>query len=259
MGNVSRRSFVKGAALGMAGSMAGGVTASAFASSQSGIAWDYEADVVVIGAGGAGLPAALKALDEGASVIVVEANWDCGGHTAVSEGNMHSGAGTEIQKKYGIEDSTDQYYIDHTYGGLVVSRYNDRDYIRAIADNMVEAYDFVQSKGVIVADSAPTFSGTSRFDPDKEGKNGSNCDTVPRQTVPDATVENWETYRGKQEAGIALTRPMERSAREAGARFLMNYHMDELIREETHSAKCSASRHPTLPTCSRAKTNRLAT
>src|SRR5262249_60414285 len=41
--------------------------------------WDFEADVVVIGAGATGLPAAIAAIDAGASVIVVEANYDIGG------------------------------------------------------------------------------------------------------------------------------------------------------------------------------------
>ena len=240
--HVSRRSFVKGAALGLAGAAAAGAVAGTALATEAtpapaDIAWDFEADVVVLGAGGAGLVAALKAMEDGASVILVESNWEVGGHTAVSEGNLHSGAGTDIQKKYGIEDSADQYYLDHTYGGLVVSRYNDRDYVRAIADDMVEAYDFIQAKGVIVQDQAPTYSGTSAFDPEKEGKGGSNCDTVPRQTIPDAASEGWESYRGKQEAGIGLTRPMERSIRENGGQFLMNYHMDEIIREGARSGR----------------------
>src|SRR5258706_16224457 len=41
--------------------------------------WDFEADVVVIGGGGAGLPAAVKAADSRALGIVVEANYDEGG------------------------------------------------------------------------------------------------------------------------------------------------------------------------------------
>ena len=53
--------------------------------------WDYEADVVVIGAGAAGLPAAIKAADGGATVIVVEANYDVGGHAIVSGGNVPLG------------------------------------------------------------------------------------------------------------------------------------------------------------------------
>ena len=245
----SRRSFVKGAALGLAGAGATATFASqAHAAEKAGasdISWDCEADVVVLGAGGAGLVAALKAMEDGASVILVEANWEVGGHTAVSEGNLHSGCGTEIQQKYGIEDSKDLYYLDHTYGGLVVSRYNDRDYVRAITNDMVEAYDFIQARGVIVQDQAPTFSGTSRFDPEAEGKNGSNCDHVARQTVPDAATEGWESYRGKQEAGIGLTRPMERSIRENGGQFLMNYHMDEIIREDGNGRVLGIKAHHT--------------
>ena len=71
--------------------------------------WDYEADVVVVGAGGAGLPAALKALEDGASVIIVEANYDCGGHAAVSEGQLHSGGFTVDQQKWDVVDSADMY------------------------------------------------------------------------------------------------------------------------------------------------------
>jgi len=56
--------------------------------------WDLEADVVIIGAGATGLPAAIKAADEGASVIVVEANYDVGGHAIVSGGNVPLGGGT---------------------------------------------------------------------------------------------------------------------------------------------------------------------
>ncbi len=46
--------------------------------------WDMEADVVIIGSGAAGLPAAIAAIDSGASVIVVESNYDIGGHGILS-------------------------------------------------------------------------------------------------------------------------------------------------------------------------------
>src|SRR5262249_9470142 len=56
--------------------------------------WDLEADVVVIGAGATGLPAAIAAIDAGASVLVVEANYDIGGHAILSGGNIPIGGGT---------------------------------------------------------------------------------------------------------------------------------------------------------------------
>ena len=98
MQQVSRRSFIAGAAMtGVAATTASAVS-TARADTADGISWDYEADVVVIGSGGSGLPAGLKAVEDGASVIVIEANWDCGGHAAVCEGWLQSGAGTDIQK-----------------------------------------------------------------------------------------------------------------------------------------------------------------
>ena len=56
--------------------------------------WDLEADVVVIGAGATGLPAAIAAIDAGASVLIVEANYDIGGHAILSGGNIPLGGGT---------------------------------------------------------------------------------------------------------------------------------------------------------------------
>lgn len=48
--------------------------------------WDQEADVVVIGSGGAGLTAAILAHDNGARVLVLERSDKIGGTTAVSGG-----------------------------------------------------------------------------------------------------------------------------------------------------------------------------
>ena len=41
--------------------------------------WDYEVDVVIAGGGCAGLTAAIRARDLGASVLVVDQNFDLGG------------------------------------------------------------------------------------------------------------------------------------------------------------------------------------
>src|SRR5262245_52804620 len=95
-------------------------------------AWDLETDVVIIGSGAAGLPAAIKAVDGGASVVVVEANYDIGGHAIISGGNVPLGGGTSAQKKYGIEDSPELVFRDLTDWTILQNngspdyRYNDR-------------------------------------------------------------------------------------------------------------------------------------
>ena len=49
--------------------------------------------------------ASVEAAEAGASVIIVEANYDVGGHAMLSNGNVALGGGTSAQKQYGIEDS----------------------------------------------------------------------------------------------------------------------------------------------------------
>lgn len=72
--NLSRRDFLKTAAagaVGVAGVSVLGAGALAEETKQP-IKWDYEADVVVLGLGGAGASAAIEAHDAGASVIILE-------------------------------------------------------------------------------------------------------------------------------------------------------------------------------------------
>ena len=278
---VSRRSFLRGAACGVAGAAAAGALAgTALADVDANIevtdgdlvrgdtadagdvAWDYEADVVVLGAGGAGLPAGLRCLDEGLTVIFVDANYDVGGRAALSGGNLHSGCGTEIQKRYGIEDSPDQYYIDHTTNQTGQSIYNDRDYVRSVADHMVEAYEYIQDKGVIVRDVEPIKQG------DDYTQGGTDPETVPRWTFTDQATEDWVSYADYlspsqdgaliDRCGIGLTRPLERSAREAGAQFLMNYHMDKIYREGNLSGRVLGVQAHYSPTILPGETEPLA-
>ena len=83
------------------------------------INWRHEADIVVIGSGAAGLPAAIAARERGASVIVVEAEDDIGGHAITSGGNVPLGGGNAAQRAHGIEDSPDLMFRDLTDWSVV--------------------------------------------------------------------------------------------------------------------------------------------
>ena len=61
--------------------------------------WDFEADVVVIGAGACGMAAAIRAADLGADVLIDDTNYDEGGHAILSAGSIALGGGTALQKK----------------------------------------------------------------------------------------------------------------------------------------------------------------
>jgi fumarate reductase flavoprotein subunit len=75
------------------------------------VANEADYDVIVIGAGGAGMSAALEAARAGARVALLEAGPRVGGSTALAGGLFYA-AGTAAQRALGIEDSPDAMYAD---------------------------------------------------------------------------------------------------------------------------------------------------
>ena len=193
--------------------------------------WDLEADVVIIGAGAAGLPAAIKAADGGVSVIVVETNYDIGGHAIISGGNTPLGGGTSAQRKYGIEDSPDLVFRDLTDWSIVQPngwpdyRYNDRAVMRAFADHCAPTYEFLVANGADFKDIPPDNQG---------GHNLGN--SAPRENHA-----VWTKGAGLESpnnrAGTGLIRPLENSARAKGVKFLLNYKMTSLIRKGQNTGR----------------------
>ena len=70
---------------------------------------DY--DVAIVGAGAAGLAAAVSAADAGARVLVLEALGRVGGSSRLSGGHFFA-AGTSVQREFGVDDSADAMF-DH--------------------------------------------------------------------------------------------------------------------------------------------------
>ena len=68
-------------------------------------------DLLIVGAGTAGLPAAIEASNAGAHVVLVEQTDRIGGTLHVSAAQM-SGAGTRLQAARGIADSPQAHYED---------------------------------------------------------------------------------------------------------------------------------------------------
>lgn len=82
--------------------------------------WDAEADVVIVGFGGAGACAAVDACDHGADVLVLD-RFAGGGATAISGGVVYAGGGTSHQRAAGFEDSVEAMldYLRLETGGVV--------------------------------------------------------------------------------------------------------------------------------------------
>lgn len=77
--------------------------------SDAGQDWDQEADVVIVGFGGAGACAAIEAAHAGAEVLVLD-RFVGGGATAISGGVYYGGGGTTIQAEAGVEDDVEAMF-----------------------------------------------------------------------------------------------------------------------------------------------------
>jgi succinate dehydrogenase/fumarate reductase flavoprotein subunit len=179
------------------------------------------ADVVVVGAGASGLPAAIMARDQGASAIVIDANHDIGGHAMLSGGRVPLGGGTSLQKKYNVADSADQVYLDHTNHRNKEFRFGDRDLIRMWADENAATFEFLIENGVIFNDARPTIV---------------NGGTVPRLFITKPFSDNLnETINGTP--GSGLVRHLEASARAKGVTFLLRHKMTRIIRDSASQGR----------------------
>jgi succinate dehydrogenase/fumarate reductase flavoprotein subunit len=88
-GGISRRGFIKNAVVGAGAAVVSGLNGkdSSAKSKQNVNKWDYDADVVVVGYGGAGAVAAVTAHDAGSKVLILEkAPIEGGGSTRMSGG-----------------------------------------------------------------------------------------------------------------------------------------------------------------------------
>jgi hypothetical protein len=226
--NLGRRAFLKCTALA--------ALAPAALAEPSARRWDKEADVVVIGSGASGLPASIIAKENGASVILVEANRDIGGHAAVSTGNIPLGGGTRAQKEAGIVDSPDILFKDLTDwsvvepNGAAPYRYNDRDIVRAFADNNVFAYDFLVSHGLTFTNPVPNFSGMNDAGSTPRAMHAAVMAWPLIQTGRPVTPDVQRTTSG----GIGIVRPLELAARKAGVQILLQHKMTSVIRENNN-------------------------
>ena len=107
-----------------------------------------DADVIVIGAGGGGMSAALEAVKQGAEkVVVLEMTAKTGGALNYTSGSM-SAAGTIIQKEEGVEDSVEDYVADILRIGSDFGGKPTEELVRAYANEAAEVFDWLYEAGL---------------------------------------------------------------------------------------------------------------
>ncbi|OFW16777.1 MAG: hypothetical protein A3H29_17590 [Acidobacteria bacterium RIFCSPLOWO2_02_FULL_67_21] len=217
----SRRDFVKSGAAGVGGMAAAlaSLDPKQLEAAEPPKRWDKVADVVVVGSGAAGLPAAISAAENGATVILIEQNYDIGGHAIQSGGAMALGGGSKNQKKWGVEDSPEKWYTDlinwHDY------RFSDREIVWAFAQESAATLDWLVEKGGV------TLRDTKPGNPD------GGPATTPRAQGP--VLAGWDGNAGgispTGSNGTALMRPLEATARKMGVQILLEHSLTDVYRQ----------------------------
>jgi succinate dehydrogenase/fumarate reductase flavoprotein subunit len=213
-GSIDRRSFLTtGAAV--AGTAA---AISAVPAQAQEVRWDREADVVIIGAGASGLPAAIAAREKGASVIMVEMNFDIGGRAMMSFGGLYIGGGNRLQKEAGRNDTPDLVFADWSRTEMPMGRFSDRTLVRTYADNNLDLFDWLEKHGV-------KWEGYRGL-PDRLDRARTRLNVVP-----------WPNEVTSPSRGSGFVRPLAATVRKMGVEILLQHRMTKIHREQPLSGR----------------------
>ncbi len=102
-----------------------------------------DADIVIVGAGGAGMTAAIHAVEAGKDVILLEKMPYAGGNTTKATGGMNA-AETHYQQEQNIEDTVSQFIEDTMTGG---HNLNNRALVTVMAEKSAAGIDWLDSIG----------------------------------------------------------------------------------------------------------------
>lgn len=116
---------------------------------------EIETEVVVIGAGGAGLAAAVSAHENGAKVLVLEKMPRAGGDTIIS-GASYNAVDPVRQPAQGIEDSIDKHFQQTYEGG---DKLGDPALIRVLVENAYPTIEWLEGMGMQFKDQVHTVLG----------------------------------------------------------------------------------------------------
>lgn len=113
-----------------------------------------DADVIVVGAGAAGLAAASEAARLGRRVVVIEKNACAGGMTSWSVGTL-TATNTPHQLRAGIRDTPDEHFEDLA---LHAGQFAPRDNLalrRILVDNSNEMFKWLSDLGIMFIGPIP--------------------------------------------------------------------------------------------------------
>lgn len=218
---LTRRSFLTGAVVAGLGAMGAGLTGCgaprSFAQEAEKNTIDGGAyDIVVIGAGGAGMAATVGASDQGAKVLLLEKMPVAGGNTCFAEGGMNACC-TKYQAEAGIQDSVDLFAADTYAGG---HEKGNMELIRHMCENSNAAIEWLGSMGITLS---------------KLGTSGG------------ASVKRIHRPETGEAVGKYIVKGMTEQCRQRGVSAVCNTKVEELLMEDGKVAGVRATNPNGLP------------
>ena len=172
--------------------------------------WNAEADVIVVGFGGAGACAALEAAQQGASVLVLD-RFHGGGATSASGGIIYAGGGTPYQKAAGYEDTVEEMYkyLKQEVGEGVMSD----ETLRRLCEGSAEDIRWLAEAGVPFEGSLCPFKTSYPTDDYYIYYSGSEDNGAYKAKAKAAP--RGHRAKGKGISGLALFHNLERTVRKS--------------------------------------------
>ena len=201
--NLTRRRMLAAAGIGTA---AAAFSGAASAQCRNDLKWDETHDIVVVGAGGAGMAAAVKAAQTGAKdILVLEKLAFTGGNTLIAQGFINA-ADPVRQPRQGIKDSPE----NHMKQTLAAGDFRgDPERVKVLCDNAYGAITWLESLGMKFKDNVIQIFGA----------------LYPRSHIP--ALPKGQGY------GTVLTK----AAKELGVQVHTGLGVTEIIREEQFAGR----------------------
>ena len=178
----------------------------------------YDVDVVVVGAGIAGLSAAISASANGANVLLVEKQGIVGGATTYSGGKVMA-AGTDVQAAANIKDDADTMY---EYLMSIGGKYLDADKIKSFTDNALKIYNWMVGLGVMIHDVEPIHSSLPTWrvhnTTNEEGRAGGGMTDGFGGNIVVPVYNNWKSLNGETLYNTTVTEIIMKDGKAVGVK-----------------------------------------